>query len=84
MEKTSLIKIADYYGSENQRRKLIEEMGELIQAICKGKLPNIIEECADVQIMLSQVIYLLGIEKNVEVISAEKIERQLLRIKNEE
>ena len=48
------------YGSLMQKIVAIEEMAELIQAICKdlrGKLDllNIVEEAADVSIMLEQM-----------------------------
>lgn len=75
--------IADHYGIENQKKKLIEEMGELIQAVCKDDLPGIIEECADVKIMLHQIAYLLGISKNVSWAMEQKVERQLERIRME-
>ncbi len=82
--------IADTYGYEPQSRQLIEEMAELTQAINKFWRKDyecdyrkyLIEELADVSIMLQQIIYLLNSENNVEDIIAEKINRQLKRIKN--
>lgn len=60
--------IADEYGYENQSMQLIEEMAELTQAINKyrrygtyEKKCQIIEEIADVSIMLEQVSYLLPV-----------------------
>lgn len=65
--KKDLIEIADKLGYEEQSMQLIEEMAELIQAINKyrryddiEKLLNLIEELADVNIVLEQVIYLLS------------------------
>ena len=62
-----LIEIADKLGYEEQSMQLIEEMAELTQAISKyrryndiEKLLNLIEELADVSIVLEQVIYLLS------------------------
>ena len=62
-----LIEIADKLGYEEQSMQLIEEMAELTQAISKyrryndiEKLLNLIEELADVNIVLEQVIYLLS------------------------
>lgn len=69
--------IADYYGYEPQSRQLIEELSELIQAVCKhnrafegkqlsesSECPEkdaITEEIADVEIMILQVEYLLRV-----------------------
>ena len=69
--------IADHYGYEPQSRQLIEELSELIQAICKhnrafagkrfsklSKCPEkdaITEEIADVEIMIAQIEHLLGV-----------------------
>ena len=62
-----LIEIADKLGYEKQSMQLIEEMAELTQAINKYRryndtkeLLNLIEELADVNIVLEQVIYLLS------------------------
>lgn len=72
------------YGKDAQLKMCIEEMAELTQAICKsfrGKdnLDNIIEEIADVEIMLAQ----LGLSKNeVCIKKAEKITRLEERLNN--
>lgn len=85
-------KIADYYGVDyygivGQQDKTIEECAELIQAISKLKyeeydmtIKNVIEEMADVQIMLKQMFYLLDCEKDVKKVMAYKVNRQLKRI----
>ena len=78
-------KIADNYGLDNQLNKTIEECAELIQALVKlESRENTIEEMADVQIMLKQMLYLLDCEKEVEKVMEYKINRQLERIKEEE
>ncbi len=79
-------KIADYYGMIGQQDKTIEECAELIQAFSKLKygeftIKNVMEELADVQIMLKQMFYLLDCEKDVKKVMAYKIKRQLKRIK---
>lgn len=75
-------KIADYYGLDNQTDKTIEECAELIQALVKlESRENTIEEIADVQIMLKQMLYLLDCEKEMEKVMEYKINRQLERIK---
>lgn len=89
-------KIADYYGCDNQTNKTIEECAEVIQALVKLKYSeemyedeydiarkNVIEEMADVQIMLKQMLYLLDCEKEVEKVMEYKINRQLGRIRKE-
>ena len=52
-------KIVDHYGVDHQLDVLVEEMGELLQAIGKLKRynarDNFIEELSDVSIMLLQM-----------------------------
>ena len=92
--KADLKKIANHYGFSNQLQMLVEEMAELTQAICKykrfenakeriGVFENLVEEVADVQIVLSQIKILVG-EKEVEKKIDEKIKRQLNRISSGE
>lgn len=80
--------IADYYGLRTQMRQLIEEMAELTQVICKAERydldtvrDHLVEEVADVEVVLEQVIYLLG-DNRIEQIRAEKIARQKRRIED--
>ena len=80
--------IAEHYGLRVQMRQLIEEMAELTQVICKAERydldtvrEHLVEEVADVQVVLDQVIYLLG-DNRIEQIRAEKIERQKRRIED--
>ncbi len=91
--------IADHYGYDPQSRQLIEEMAELTVALNKAwrktfdivdKIPNmddkerIEEEIADVEIMISQIKYLLGVgEDEPSQIVESKLDRQIERIKNE-
>ena len=44
--------IFDHYGEENQLNKLIEECSELIRAISRKDKVNILEEVADVQVLI--------------------------------
>lgn len=78
--------IADHYGLNNQMMQTIEEMGELTQAIVKvyrngldNERDNLIEELADVEIMIEQLDYLLG-DSQIEKVKAYKINRQINRI----
>ncbi len=82
--------IADHYGLNNQMMQAIEEMGELTQAIVKvfrngldNERDGLIEELADVEIMIEQLDYLLG-DNQIEKIKEYKINRQLSRIAQEE
>ncbi len=76
------------YGKDAQLKMAIEEMAELTQAICKsfrGKdnLDNIIEEIADVEIMLAQLKIIFEISQNKFCIKkAEKITRLEKRLNN--
>lgn len=89
-------KIADHYGLDSQLNILQEELAELIQAVSKyrrGDISHIIEEIVDVEIMLDQINYLLGLFiivdcrrydcKGKTVIRETKIRRQLKRIQEE-
>lgn len=76
--------IADHYGLEHQLGKCKEELGELIEAINSFDERAIIEEVADVEIMLSQIKYLRDIpDEQLDVVKKYKIQRQLQRIENE-
>lgn len=64
------------YGETKQMDMMIEEMSELTQAICKYKrkgdvaVPNLMEEIADVWVMLNQMLYMFN-------------RQEVLKIKNE-
>lgn len=84
-----LSRIAEHYGLRVQMRQLVEEMAELTQVICKAERfdletvrDHLVEEVVDVDVVLSQVKYLLG-DNAFERIRKEKIERQLKRIEME-
>ena len=86
-----LKQIADHYGLDEQLNILQEECAELIQAASKYKrnrliddYQHIVEEIADVEIMIAQVKYLLKMPNyHVDGVKEEKIKRQLERIQNE-
>lgn len=89
--KESIKKIADTYGYEPQSRQCIEEMAELTQAInkfwrkCRNGQPteknlkmcidNVVEELADVQIMIWQMVYFLGFDTMSYI--EKKLDRQI-------
>lgn len=90
-------RISSFYGYDAQSRQCIEEMAELTQAINKywrswkngyhtdkkemECLENVIEELADVQLTVWQMIYLLNAD--IEPIIQQKIDRQMERIERE-
>jgi NTP pyrophosphatase (non-canonical NTP hydrolase) len=88
----SLIKwIAMYYGLEAQLNQTSEELAELVVAINKYRRKgeearqNLVEEIADVEIMIYQIKYLLGIdEDDILKIKSEKAQRQVKRIRENE
>lgn len=86
-----LKQIADHYGLDKQLDMLQEECAELIQAVSKYKrtrITAIVEEMADVYIMLYQITYLLNkevasvdVEDFIAMWMEKKIRRQLERMK---
>ena len=77
------IENAEHYGYSEQSLILNEELSELIQAISKYRrdnskknFDNIVEEIADVEVMLHQIKHLLCINpKYVEQIKIGKVNR---------
>ena len=72
------VRIAEFFGIKTQTNQLIEEMSELTQALCKrnrGIKSNIVEELADVRLVLNQMIYLMDCEEEVQAIEKSKIDR---------
>ena len=80
--------IADHYGLKKQLRQLAEECSELAveasHSARQGTTVKIIEEMADVLLMIEQVIYLAEIDMcDIEDCINYKLDRQLERIKEE-
>lgn len=75
--------IADHYGLKHQLVKCKEELGELIEAIDSADNEAIIEEIADVEIMLEQIKYLSNLYETVKLQKDYKIMRQLQRVHKE-
>lgn len=81
--------IANHYGRESQVLIAIEEMSELTKELCKyyrryDRKKEIIEEVADAQIMLEQVIELFGISDEVDMMVDYKLNRQIRRMEQEQ
>lgn len=88
IEDTRIKQIADHYGIKEQLRQLAEECCELAveanHSARKGVTVKIIEEIADVAIMMEQIIYLAGIDrKDIDEVIDYKLNRQLERIGKE-
>ena len=80
--------IADHYGIKKQLRQLAEECSELAveasHSARKGTTVKIIEEMADVQIMIEQIIYLARIDRcDIQDCINFKLDRQMKRIEKE-
>lgn len=74
------------YGREKQLDMVIEEMSELTKAICKFKRKavsnahlsesrDVIEETADVMIMIEQIVLMIGNRDGIDAVIGEKIKR---------
>ena len=91
---------ADHYGIEAQSLQTIEECSELIQALSKYRrvngfgqptpmesstaLKNLVEEIADVEIMLEQMKYLLNImPEDSKAVKEFKVQRTRERMKGD-
>ncbi len=85
---TKIMEIADHYGIKRQMHQLAEECSELAveasHSARKGTTVKIIEEMADVLIMIEQVVYLAKIDMcDIEDCINYKLNRQMKRIKEE-
>ena len=88
MEKDKLQMIADHYGIKKQLRQLAEECSELAveasHSVRKGTTVKIIEEMADVEIMIEQIIYLAKIDRcDIQDCINFKLDRQMKRMEKE-
>ncbi|MBS5001084.1 hypothetical protein [Holdemania filiformis] len=76
------------YGDEEQINQGIEEMAELIQAINKFRrkpeketMQGVVEEIADVEIMLDQYKQIYGItETEIDLLKNQKLDRLAARL----
>ena len=94
--KNNIQKIAMQYGAAAQMCKTVEELAELTAEIQRynllafkkkvssydfsKQLQKIIEEMADVEIMLEQIKFLFNIDEEVKAMKCFKISRQLERM----
>ena len=82
--------ILSHYGMIHQKSKTIEELAELIVALQKDILEGkeshsraVLEEIADVHIMLTQLLDDEGDRTTVSLIVEKKLKRQIRRIEKE-
>ncbi len=76
------------YGTTMQYIVACEEMAELIKELSKsirgtGSMSGVIEEAADVSIVLEELIWYLGIEGEVEKVRLAKLRRLEERLSND-
>ena len=90
MNKDLARQILQHYGILHQKSKAIEELAELIVALQKDILEGkeqhsraVLEEIADVHIMLTQLLDDEGDKTMVSLIVDKKLKRQMRRIKAE-
>lgn len=81
--------IVEHYGTENQLGKAEEELDELIEQVVLAKenmasLEEIIDEIADVEVMINQLKIIFDCFGEVEERIDFKIKRQLKRMKKGE
>lgn len=78
-------KIIEYYGVNNQLKKLTEEVYELQESILEQhNIEHILEEYADVEVILEQIKQYFKLDDDkIELIKDYKVARQLYRIRNE-
>lgn len=78
-------KIIEYYGINNQLKKLTEEVYELQESILeKHNTKHVLEEYADVEVILEQIKQYFKLDDDkIELIKDYKVARQLYRIRNE-
>ena len=86
--KADEIKIARHYGKVCQALKLFEEFGECEEAL-RGYIngtdtkEHVVEEIADVEVMLDQFKYFFDCEKQVDDVKRMKVDRQIGRMEEE-
>lgn len=90
MIKEQARQILNHYGMQHQKAKAIEELAELIVALQKDILGGkeqhsraVLEEIADVHIMLTQLLDDESDKTTVSLIANKKLKRQMRRIEAE-
>lgn len=90
-QKKNIRRIARAYVQVNQEDVAIEEMSELTKALLKRRRKgitaetyvNIVDEIADVQIMLNQLVLIYDCSEEVQKKIRYKLDRQIKRMESE-
>ena len=82
---SNLIKVSEYFGSEKQLLKLVEELDELKEAIInftdgKDTKEHIIEEIADVENLIYQITELWNCSSFLHIVKDYKAARTVWRL----
>lgn len=84
---SKLLFLINHYGTLNQKLIAIEEMAELQKAIVKHirqeseeNINSVIEEIADVQVMLEQLKMIFSCRSKIDEIMDAKTDRQIKRV----
>ena len=87
----TLINAVNTFGIDNQSDIAIEEMSELTKAIIKHRryhtdktMANLMEEIADVQIMIWQLIFAYGSVQDIIDSKIERLEKRINESKNKQ
>ena len=82
-----LLFLIDHYGTKKQQDIAIEELAELQKAIIKYRREpsdktkeSVVEEIADVQVMLEQLKMIFSCRSKTDAIMDAKIDRQIKRV----
>ena len=85
--KRKLLFLIDHYGTKKQQDIAIEELAELQKAIIKYRREPgdktkeaVVEEIADVQVMLEQLKMIFSCRSKIDEIMDGKIDRQIKRV----
>ena len=78
-------KIINHYGHTTQFNKAVEELAELTRALVRDDRNNVIEEIADVYIMLEQLKIMGGISDDlINYVIDQKLNRTIERMNHED
>ena len=79
-----LLTIFNTYGKSHQVSKLLEEVGEFIETVMNEDKENMVQEMADVSVMLEQFHAYYDLDDmHISEVMHQKIDRQLKRIEND-
>lgn len=81
-------KAFDRFGKVNQITVAIEELSELQKELCKVlrgnmNIENVVEEIADVEIMIEQLRIMFNADRDIDKVKAQKIDRLKCRMLEE-